>query len=69
MEYHVRINQEFNGLENDPKVGIVKPTNGQWVYEDQKSELNYGDIVHYWVYIIHNNTDYTIADQEYPVIG
>lgn len=67
--FHVQINKKFNGLEVGTNKDIVKAHNAQWFYMDKKVQLKVGDIVYYWIHIIHNNEAYNLIDQQYVVKG
>lgn len=68
--FHIQINKNFNGLEVGSLTrDIVKPHNGQWFYEDKDTKLKIGDMVYYWVHIIHNDEAYNLVDQQHRVTG
>lgn len=70
VSYHIKINSEFEGLEiGELTRDIVKPNDGEWVYEDKTSELKVGDIIYYWINIVHNGEEYILEDQQYRVKG
>lgn len=66
----MQINKEFLGLEVGAiQRDIVKAHDGQWTYSDKKMQLKVGDIVYYWIHIVHNNEFYNLVDQKFPVTG
>lgn len=74
VAFHLKLNDKFHGLESGDRKDIARSKNGKWTYEDNKVELKFGDVVYYWVQIVHHpaggkSVDYNLIDQEYQVAG
>ncbi|KAJ8713684.1 hypothetical protein PYW07_014054 [Mythimna separata] len=64
------INKPFQGLsEGDIKEDVIRPKAGKWVYKNRDVELNIGDTIYYWIYIIKDGKGYMNTDLEYTVTG
>lgn len=43
---------------------------GYWTYEDKSTKLEIGDLIYYWIYVVHNGNGYKfIVDDAYTVTG
>lgn len=70
MAFHIKINEDFNGLESGTIVrDIVKHENGRWNYEDKTTKLKKNDIIYFWLHIIFNKLGYNLLDLKYKVTG
>lgn len=70
MAFHIKINEEFDGLEaGQIAVDVRKRKNGYWTYEDTTTELKKGDIIYFWVHYIYNGLGYNLLDQMHQVTG
>ncbi|OXU21136.1 hypothetical protein TSAR_005182 [Trichomalopsis sarcophagae] len=68
VAFHVKFNQEFNGLEAGTIArDIMKPKNGRWTYEDKSTRLNENDVIYYWVHVVYNRLGYNLLEQEHTV--
>lgn len=67
----MKINEPFEyGLEvGSITVDTIKPIGGQWIYEDKSVKLKVGDVVYYWVNMVHNQVSYNLVNQQYNVSG
>ncbi|XP_047534473.1 beta-1,3-glucan-binding protein-like [Vanessa atalanta] len=48
---------------------ITNPTNGRWSYEDLNKQLNVGDIIYYYVYVVYNRKGYIKDNLSFTVKG
>jgi len=72
VAYHIKINEEFSGLESGTTaVDITKTKNGRWLYHDTNTRLKAGDVMHYWIYVIYNDGNHELGwhklDQSFKV--
>ncbi|XP_015114895.1 beta-1,3-glucan-binding protein 1 [Diachasma alloeum] len=68
VAFHVRINEEFEGLEAGTiAVDVLRVRNGRWKYEDRTTKLKYGDKVYYWVHVVYEGLGYNLLFQEHEV--
>lgn len=70
MAYHVKFNEDFNGLEAGTIArDIVKVRDGRWTYEDRTTRLKRGHIIYYWVHVVYDGLGYNLLDQQHVVNG
>lgn len=55
-----------------PRVGlwprdVTKPTNGRWTYTNRDAELNLGDKIYFWTYVVYDGVGYREEDGEWTV--
>ncbi|XP_011306802.1 beta-1,3-glucan-binding protein 1 [Fopius arisanus] len=68
VAFHVRINEEFEGLEAGTiAVDVLRVRNGRWKYEDRTTKLKLGDKVYYWVHVVYEGLGYNLLFQEHEV--
>ncbi|XP_049861146.1 beta-1,3-glucan-binding protein 2-like [Schistocerca gregaria] len=49
---HANVNKEMRDLEaGQLSADVVRPRDGRWVFEDQKTALRPGDRINYWLYV------------------
>lgn len=70
MAFHVKINEDFYGLEAGQIArDIIKVRNGRWTYEDRQTMLKRDDILYYWVHVVYQGLGYNLIDQSHRVTG
>lgn len=70
MAYHIKFNEEFDGLEAGTiakDVLIVRQ--GRWYLGTRDIQLKPGDIIHYWVHVVYNGLGYNLLNQQHLVTG
>lgn len=46
---------------------IYEPTAGRWVFEDNRTKLNRGDVLRFWLFVTKDNLGFNLDDQKYVV--
>ncbi|XP_073823128.1 gram-negative bacteria binding protein 3 [Musca autumnalis] len=66
--FHGKLNEEMDGLEAGTWArDIVKPKNGRWIFRDRITQLQLGDTLYYWTYVIYKGLGYREDDGVYVV--
>ncbi|KAF2893393.1 hypothetical protein ILUMI_12787 [Ignelater luminosus] len=72
--FHGNINKVINGREEGTLSRVVaESTNGLWTFLDKNVNLDFGDVIYYWVQVDHYNgrqrNEYYKSDQKFTVTG
>ncbi|KAK0163267.1 hypothetical protein PV327_006967 [Microctonus hyperodae] len=68
VAYHIRFNEEFDGLEAGTiAVDIINVRKGRWYYGNRDVQLKFGDVIHYWVHVVYNGLGYNLLNQQHVV--
>ncbi|KOC61578.1 Beta-1,3-glucan-binding protein [Habropoda laboriosa] len=68
VAYHVKVNEDFNGLEAGFIArDIIKTKNDRWTYEDKTTRLKRGDKIYYWIHVVYDGLGYNLLNKEYVV--
>lgn len=68
--FHGNVNRFIQDLENGEHFGkVLRPTNGEWTYENRNAELQEHDVIHYWLFVIKDNLGYIEDGGKYYVGG
>lgn len=70
MAYHVKVNEDFDGLEaGQIAKDILKVRDGRWTYQDRHTQLKRDDIIYYWIHVVYQGLGYNTIDKSYQVVG
>ncbi|XP_034951400.1 beta-1,3-glucan-binding protein 1-like [Chelonus insularis] len=68
VAFHIKFNEEFEGIEAGTIArDILRVRNGRWTYQDNTTNLKFGDVVHYWVHVVYNGLGYNLLFQQHEV--
>lgn len=68
--FHGNINMPINLLEGGQfSKDINTPANDKWTFTDTETELNAGDVINYWTYVVMDGLGYRNDAQQYVVQG
>lgn len=68
--FHGSINKEIQANEQGDYHGQTRTkSNGQWSYENTRYKLQRGDVLHFWLYVQHENFGYKLENLRYVYPG
>lgn len=60
----------IRGSENGDFHGEARvKSNGWWTYEDNRYQLQRGDVLNFWIYVQHDHFGYRLENQRYVYPG
>lgn len=70
VAFHVKINQDFDGLEAGTIAkDVPQAKDGRWTLDERETKLKVGDVVYYWAHVVYKGLGYNLLDQQYRVAG
>lgn len=68
--FHGSINKEIRANEIGDFHGETRiKSQGVWSYETTRYQLQRGDVLHFWIYVQHENFGYKLENQRYVYPG
>lgn len=68
--FHGSINKEIRASEVGDFHGETRiKSQGMWTFETNRYQLQRGDVLHFWIYVQHDNFGYKLENQRYVYPG